>query len=1052
MKFTVNILKLLKSFSSELMDKHPGSSWITLQNGQHVLIAGGSEGGKARVIFGANAALEHLEIERKTPNTESEGKGEPDKGKKGKAIESLSTEELANFKKFVAENRNAKVDVNKAYLSKIAEITGIDIKSKNKKPTGNTAIDELNKEIETLPDKEKQKIKKALENKALKNIFEETGTTYEEAFGEKPMSTGNEKIDKLLNNINLSSEAALKLFNASKQIEDQLKNLDKNAKTGLKKPEKALAELSNLKDVGINDVFDESQLVNSAIQKIVSEKSIQDRVSNNYNFYQFSDQFKNKESIKKQQAGSTETLNAVLNLSKTGKHISDDLVNLIGVKNASVIVASAMDENNYKQFENYVSKRQQQVIKETLAETNETLENINSLDSKVEEGTLLACAKNLHKARAMREMAQKLALANGSVNASAEIAHSYNSKKDSVTLELDANQFKGFIEKINKSGINASAFDTYKGEKKYVVKVSKENISKLLISDKVKMSKNDFVDKMKKGELIEANYRPAYATIDALPTQQEGIKWALNQKRAVLDFEAGIGKTYTYLGIVGELKAKGDLKDSFVIIAVPSSLRKVFDEDKEKFFPTLKMLNLDEVTKDLSIKKKMQLFPSVSESELKNATTQELKQIAINEAKKGNYDFILTGHDTMKNTQTTDLIASNKPKCIILDEAHQTLSSEGETQRMDSVQKMSAASDMFIAGTGTLVKNNISEFAELTGMIDPINFTDPKKFAQKFNTLINKGSTLFSDNTINEFRKQFDGMVLTRKANLNYENKEGVKVTPKLKVNEVKVNISDSQKSNYKKIETQYSQEKKHIGKFGIVNKETGLLETQGDDIKTFDKAPALGKNGYDKSKYQVSELGGMGAINRRETAHKLNLYAGNWKENNKIKSIVNTLKSEPDGKHVIYYDTQITKEAKKSLIAAMKEGMGFLDNEITMVDGSIKIGTERNNQVTQFQTNPNVKIMLINTAGSTGLNLQSGTHMHMLSRPNSFAEQEQTPKRIFRTGQKKDVQVSFYDSDTMFDQKRVNSINKKKKISDAIGQYENNPTFDKLYKKYIND
>ena len=104
---------------------------------------------------------------------------------------------------------------------------------------------------------------------------------------------------------------------------------------------------------------------------------------------------------------------------------------------------------------------------------------------------------------------------------------------------------------------------------------------------------------------------------------QKMVQMAMEKKRAVMNLGAGTGKTMGFLATIQSVIDKGDMK-TFAFHTMPSRLRDEFYKDTQKFFPHLKVLNLD------SIK------------------GMDKKDQALSEASEGKYDIVISGMDSMK--------------------------------------------------------------------------------------------------------------------------------------------------------------------------------------------------------------------------------------------------------------------------------------------------------------------------------------------------------------------------------------------------------------------
>lgn len=1038
------IVRICKSWSGDLMKKFPGSRWITM-NGSPVLIRDGADG-KSTVVFSAIPALEHYTYEKKTEvEKDVEKDVEVEKVSKMKDVE--RAKELRKQK--ILDNNSLKGE----FVKTLQEATGIDFSAltAKRKKTGNKPIDELQEVIDGLTEKEKDKVKETIEHiateKATNGVLQETlGSTYADIYGSSALKTGIKEVDDKLENLLLTPEQALEILNSSNQLLEQQRDLNDAYKTAMTKPESYIEKITKIKGLGVDNVFEPSNVINDAVERILQEKSVQDRVQNNMDFYAAKDKYNSKESVKIQNEGATEAFNSILQLSGIGLKLPNELVKVLGFNNVAKIVSSQMSGESKLALKDFIEGKQSSTIQSVLDKSNQTLQNIKDLSNKAENGSIYDANIGLLKARAVREMARNLSVVAGSLQASAAVYNSGGKGKD-ISLDVKNEDLNNVLAVLKANKIDAeNIFVSNTSDGKKIV-IQQSEFSNLLKKQRAAVGRDEFVKKAKNGELIESNWRPNGATSNAMPSQQEGIKWALHQKRSILDFGAGLGKTYTYMGIVAELKSKGELENSFALVNVPSRLRLEFYKDKNKYFPNLNMLNLDDVNKDLSFAKRKEMFPNVDPVKLKSATSQELKKYALDAAKAGKYDFVLTGHDTVKDVNTTKLIADAKPKAFILDEAHEAISSSGDetqgSQRYQTVKNLAENSEYFTAGTGTLIKNNVGELGKLISLADPNMVDNPTAYAKKWSARINKSGTLFQDQTLNNFRQTYDNIVLSRKSDVSYvDKKTGERKKPELLENTIKVDLHPKQMEQYRAIDKQYQQERANKGKYGVMDNETGMFLKSGDSIIASDKKPKLKELGYKSKDYSVVEMGGQDAATRREILQKRNLYAG--ANNAKIDKIVENVKSNPNEKHIIYYDTSTTKYSKAALLDSLKKA-GLKSDQIATIDGSVSIGDKRNKQVSDFQNNPNTKVMILNSAGATGLNLQAGDKIHVLARPNTFAEQQQLAARAYRKGREKDVMVNYYDSNTSFDQRKVNNVESKKRLTSALGEYVENPTFEKL-------
>ena len=195
---------------------------------------------------------------------------------------------------------------------------------------------------------------------------------------------------------------------------------------------------------------------------------------------------------------------------------------------------------------------------------------------------------------------------------------------------------------------------------------------------------------------------------------------------------------------------------------------------------------------------------------------------------------------------------------------------------------------------------------------------------------------------------------------------------------------------------------------------------------------------GLDPDKNTLVELGQRGASARRDSKYNKTLNAGDWKENAKAKEVgqIADKAIKRGEKTIVFYER---KESLPMLQKMFADTHGYKDGEeMHYIDGSVKFGKHkgsRNDKVTQFNSNPDAKLMFSSSAGMTGLNMQSANNIIWLSRTNANHLQRQGNARGMRTGQEKDVNVHYVDTETIYDDRRVDLNRKKEKTADAVGE-----------------
>lgn len=1127
---------LQKAWSTDLLRKYPNSRWVTYR-GNKLLIRGNPDG-TASVVFSANPAFEHLRIIPKTSEEYAkiqEGKDKKktiDEAKSQKGVDEKA-KELSDVRKKNAKLRSEAVqNVKQSFVSTVENILGlgkgsldyekevstIDALTKDANFSNPNNQKEIIKKTKELSEKDRKKLAVGVEEKAIKKVLlgsleqlgEDYGRELSDRLSEKTV-TGVDAIDSILDSLDLSHEDAMRIAQASKEYKDTIKGIEKEYKVSINKARPLV--ITSLNGIGITDITEPSNIADSLLRDELSKIENEQRLSRNMAFYDKITErtydengTQRKSSRRLALQGAQSTLDSVAFALLGSEGFGSDLLDFLGVKNASLILAQSIDiakknDATKQDLEKIVIERSKNVVDSTLGRVGDMMSMIQDYSNLGEEGTIAKASANMARTNMLKDMGRELSMAQGSLESSATILdglRDFNDLSKNVIVD-GGDDFDKLVKKLKKTGIYDKAI-IKPSENGFSVEIPYENAPKLLNVNKEGKKRDKFIADLKSGNLTEKGWLPkgqnpvAYDTISeaqyseiskngkasgyeeftntkgengytskipegsklyrkpfevkVADAQQEGIKFIESQKRGVLDFGAGLGKTYTYLGLVSQLKETGKLQGSFAVLSPPSRLRAEFFKDKEKFFPNMNVLEMDEVkgksgsSYGTSQKQLKEIFGEDADVKaLRELSTFDLQQKAIERAKGGFFDVVLTGHDSVKEGNTYKIISEAKPAFVGIDEAHEiiqeTSDSGAQSKRLKAMKSMADSAEYFVAGTGTTVKNSIAELGTLLHIARPDVVTDPKKFGKKYEN-INQGTVVFQNGSTNQFRREFDDIMLSRRSEVEgaklIETKEKVKITPE-------------QRKSYSQTENQYRLDRDNKGKFGVFDKETGKMDfLDADTLKTFDKdsinfsvggdVPSpkevafLKSNGFDGKR--IVELGGTGASQRRDYGHERTLHSGDWKTNAKLSKMVENIKNQPDAKHGILYKNKFSKPAVTKAIL----DNGYTEDQIVFIDGSV-VADKRDKAVTDFQQNPNVKVIVFSEAGATGLNLQAMDNLHHLTRLDTYAKQQQANARPYRKGRKADVNAYYYDSDTPLDNRKVESIERKKKISQSVGEYK---------------
>lgn len=561
-------------------------------------------------------------------------------------------------------------------------------------------------------------------------------------------------------------------------------------------------------------------------------------------------------------------------------------------------------------------------------------------------------------------------------------------------------------------------------------------------------------------------------------SQWKMINMAMSQKRFIANLGAGTGKTLGFLGITQELKGSGKLK-SFHFHTMPSRLLKEFLNDQQMFFPNLKVIS----TYQKSVKEKTRILADAERGKYdividghdsmkkkysgaaKHTYVEEKKRKVIEErAAKGlkttpsfwnlgGEGFLMSQKWTDESNELTipKLISSFNPQVVTVDEAHEAFKDPNKTtsQRSEAVKELAKNAEYFVPATGTVIKNSVGELASMLSVTRPDLFPSATKFSSQYKN-INQGATLFEELGTEAFRQTYDNAMLTQELKVVDKTGKGV-VKKEFKR---KIQITPEQKKLMKAAEDTYHAEKTMSG-YAIMNSENYSLVNnaatfQDISFKTVDKdgkpttaaKKFVKEKGLDPEKFEIVKLGQRGAAARRNSRESAILNSGDWKTNAKMQSIFKDYEkhNQAGDKQIIFYKS---RSALKMLQQAFKEKYGYKDNkDMFYIDGQVKMhgkapveGTDagRGWKKKEFNGSADAKVIFCSEAGMTGLNLQQANVAHYLELPDTYSLVQQGNARVFRTGQGKDVNIYYHNTNTLIDDRKLDILSRKKKTTDAI-------------------
>ena len=722
------------SWSAQLQRKNFPSRWITYRHNRVLLKL--SKDGTGVIVFSANPALEHLRVIPKTHDEFLKIAKEKEKKQLHRRTKQEVTKEEIKADKALKKKRTIETrSVAESYRQHIAdimgkdrdvEVTSEDVKglekklekkaekilqkeevSKRKKESKSAIVD-LMETLDGAEEKVKKKIVKAIEDIS-------TNKVADDALGENGFLSGEEKespktgdaaIDKKIDLVRakIDIDDAIDIVIAKKKKLKEISEIKTKYQDDIKMP-KGNVEITSLQGVAELD-WNEPMVAKKEIAIEAALKSIEtkNRAEMNTELYKnLEDREGTKGTQREMAKGAKDTINAMAGEHLEGASISDEIIEFVGVKNASRMIAGAVADSGanlnktIKGIEKFLGTRSQDVVNEVVSTIGIKLERAKQYKEQVEEGMLVDASARPNVARQFRDIGREVGLAVGSLEAAATVLDSLKDVKESRG-DVVVNGGKSIVDlraKMVDFGLSEDDYFTKKKGKGYEVTIKHEAFDKMLSESTFSNTRNKTVEAIKTGAAIEGeifnekmglrDYKPdgvaptftdwetkpkegytpyknkkgekGYTSTEeegttlygkelqtgTMDSQQKAIKYTLSQKRTVWNLGAGTGKTFAYLGVVSDLKANGKMK-GYALISPPSRLRNEFLNDTEKFFPHLKVAVLDTAG---SIEKKMQM---------------------LKDAKDGKYDVIISGHDSvkskLKNKELTPILNAKVDKLM----------------------------------------------------------------------------------------------------------------------------------------------------------------------------------------------------------------------------------------------------------------------------------------------------------------------------------------------------------------------------------------------------
>jgi superfamily II DNA or RNA helicase len=976
---------LRKSFSSDLQKKYPGGRWITVSEGplagRHIYILGHHDG-TASVLVGGGPAMRHKLLSVKKDESAAKEEAKPEEGKEGEEPKpeekpeekpEPKKPELTEADRVTAEDSikllSKEITDQKSELYKyIQEKWGIQrdlTPEEEKKVEARTAdiADPVQKGVQKQI--ERQKVVRDKEKQAIHDIIKSAKGAL---LDENPSSQGDKGIAAVVKE---NAEELIQMHLAIQALAKERKDIRKMVHVG---------KLNDKFRTGHEILASFTPLTSDEIKKtVMDEKALDAELKAHYTLMRLTRGIEGQDAAKGDttttraiKQGGFETVTGFVG-QLTGKAvISKKVYDELGSDNAGILASHYLKAAGHnmskvaKDLEGYLTGESNPVA----FHANERGAYFMGLADKVRQ--FGAGADNIMTSRqamgtALKYMSkayESYGQAEGALNQGAELLYALKGKR-ADGIEFHSKYTDSLERKRQNLGLKPKDVTMKKAKGGgFTMVIPPKSFDKMLHEKETEAHGQGLGLEHSAADIknFKANtddffptginsYTPPdkngvreKLTID--PIKQAAVRLLAKQKKIALDFEAGTGKSFT------TLIAKAHLDDLHgkkhrMMVSMPAKLLANFAEEVTKF-TNYKVA----IVNDQSDAVKAKLYASDPDT------------IVLVNKEKFNFD--------LKHMR------KNKFDIVVADEAHKITQREGreKSEMSKGLEEIAGGASHYIAMSGTLAPNDLSELYAHAHIMDPKKFSSQKEFMAQFGS-IHKG--VGYKEQVRNFMLTYlgDNIMSARKQDRPYQ----------FKLHSHDVALHPEQKAEYKKISDSY----------------------RDKDIVTFQRDQQYNSvlNAFDHTKNpkfaKAKELIDQ-HLKTKGDDEKILFYAKNRETVGQINEFLKT--HYPQYNHV-----EFTGTTKKSELDSNKKA---------------------------FTTDPKMKFSIHMRAGVEGLNLQhtkdrAGATMAIAiaSGEDSYAPLDQFFSRADRTGADRDIDAHIILTNTPHDIGTQVRLDEKK----AVGQ-----------------
>jgi hypothetical protein len=792
--------------------KARGMRWVTIR-GARVLLQGVGDGWV--VVGGAGGKLNHMKIDRILSKEDyAEKRKEKEKQRKDIGRE-LTPEEKAAEQAKSEERKKQETAALTSYVQKVNALAGnkLDITAENINRVESAAGKEVDfnrkvmramlspEEIEKIREQAKDYVSK---QKRYRDIGEKRDTKTE-----KDMQT---HIDK-----EIDRQVKRKVKEKTRQIEHQatqriahdmldvgIKDKELSTAIDLEKAKKILKYKRDFKKT-MKDIYGETEAddasykvgmtyagdMESDYDGILEQVKNDIETEKNIEFYDKIDK-KYEQLHKHIDKSAAAALNGIMADSYgTGAFFNSNMVKELGIDAVSRAIAykiqidgraDSVKEALVRHSNNVRLKTVEKALKnadQAMESTQDILDLADGDDTVYSKATANGYAIR-HRTQAMQELAG----AAGSLRAMAHMIDALEDPPNDL-LQIDMGRdLSKAKRRMNRAGLKNDQYSIKKQSNgRLMAEIKSSSLTPFFENSHETNLMKQKLNKIKRHEMntghVSDGIKPEYTwSKDAPDAQEAGYRFAKERGRALLDFKAGLGKTFITANIVADAVKEGKK----VLIAVPANLKGQQVKELQKF--TMADIG-DQVKSSFNFTRTGGMEELSPEDRLARYNEPGVHVVSHNALINDKEALMNAGFDV-----------------IVADEVHQMINSKlGDNEKKvssrtyRSLKELSANAESMVAMTGTPIKKHKVELKKLADLVDPDNNLGSNTEFVKRHAGINQTTSAFQSSETEALRKEVS----------NFTYSQGYTLRPKHNVTEQKITMSPEQRRRMSQIQQQYA-------------------------------------------------------------------------------------------------------------------------------------------------------------------------------------------------------------------------------------------------------